>query len=109
MPSNVRELREDIQQFEKDLDRFDRRLDNTRLMLIQSMLLLRRMNLPPDIERAISSLIRARIVAEQWVRGIQMMQAAYLMGGPMSWAFAALTLGIATLTMTDLAMDVGGH
>jgi len=109
MPSNIKEIREDIQQFEKDLDRFDRRLENTRLMLIQSMLLLRRMNLPPDIERAISTLVRARMVAEQWVRGIQMMEAASLMGGPTGWAFAAVTLAIATLTMTDLAMDVGGH
>lgn len=109
MSSNVREMREEIRQFEVDLNRLENRLDNTRLAMIQFMLLLRRMNLPPDVERAISIMIRARMVTEQWVRGLELAQAAYLAGGPLGWGILALTLGIAVVTTTDLAMDIGGH
>lgn len=108
MSSNIREIRQEIRDFERDLANLDRRLSNTRLMLSQSLLLLRRLNLPPDINRAISALVRARLIAEQYARSLQLLQAAYLTGGPLTWAFAAVTLGVATLTAVDLAMDVGG-
>ena len=108
MSSNIREIRQEVREFERDLARLDRQLNNTRLMLSQSLLLLRRMNLPPEVNRVISMLVRARLVAEQYARSLQLLQAAYLAGGPAAWAFAAVTLGIATLTAVDLAMDVGG-
>ena len=109
MSSNIREIRQEIREFERDLARLDRQLNNTRLMLSQSILLLRRMNLPPDVNRAISIMVRARLIAEQYATSLQLLQAAYLAGGPMAWAFAAVSLGIATLSAVDLAMDLGGQ
>jgi len=108
MSSNIREIRQEVRELERDLARLDRQLSNTRLMLSQSILLLRRMNLPPDVNRAISIMVRARLTAEQYATSLQLLQAASLAGGPMAWAFAAVSLGIATLSAVDLAMDVGG-
>jgi len=106
MTSNIKEMKRDIEDFEKSLANAESRIENTRSQLITYMLLLRRMNLPPDVNKFISIMIRARMVSEQAVRAAYLLMAA---SGPWGWAMAIATAGVATLGTADIIMDLGGQ
>jgi len=109
LTSNVKEMREDIRQFEVDLKRAENRIDSTRAQLITYMLLLRKMHLPPEVEKAINIMVRARMVSEQASRAMNLLMAATLAGGPVAWAFALASMGIAVIGSADIAMDLGSQ
>jgi len=104
--SNVREMREEIRQFRGELEQLDNRLENTRNLFTSTMILMRKMNLPPEINMAINTLARARLSIDQFIRGLELAEAAVYSGGPVGWALALVTLGIAVISVTDLAMDL---
>lgn len=105
MTSNIKEMEKDIEDFERSLERANGRLENTRAQLITYMMLLRRMHLPPDVERFISVMIRARMTAEMATRSAYLMMAA---SGPMGWLMAIASAGVAVIGVSDIAMDLGG-
>jgi hypothetical protein len=111
MTSNIKEMKEDIKSFEKDLARADSRISNTRMELMTYMQLLQRMGLPPQVEKAISVMVKARMVSEQATRAFYALQAATLTGGPAAWAFAIATTGVAVLggySTASSVMELGG-
>jgi hypothetical protein len=111
MTSNIKEMKADINAFEQDLGRAQNRLSNTRMELITYMQLLQRMGLPPQVEKAISIMVKARMTSEQAVRALYALEAASISGGPAAWAFAIATTGVAVLGGYSTAasiMDLGG-
>lgn len=106
MTSNIQEMKRDLDDFDKALNRASDRIENTRSALITYMLLLRKMHLPPDVEKAISILVRARMVAEQATRAAYLLMAA---SGPWGWALAVATAGVAVIGTSDIIMDLGGQ
>ncbi len=111
MTSNIKEMQKDIQEFEQDLARAQNRISNTRIELITYLQLLQRMGLPPQVEQAITVMVKARLTSEQAARALYALEAASIAGGPAAWAFAAATTGLAALgafsTVTSV-MDLGG-
>lgn len=112
MTSNIKEMKEDIADFEKDLARAEGRIENVRAQLTAYLLLLQRAGLPPEIEKAISIIVRAKMTVEQTTRALYLLMAA---SGPWGWALAAATTGISLVgaygvaeSTRDLVMDLGG-
>ncbi len=112
MTSNIKEMKADIKDFENDLNRASSKIENSRAQLITYLMLLQRAGLPPEVEKAISILVRARMTAEMATRAMYLMMAA---SGPMGWALALASGGVAVMggmgiaqSTQDLAMDIGG-
>jgi len=111
MTSNIKEMQKDIKEFEQDLSRAQSRLSNTRIELMTYLQLLQRMGLPPQVEKAITVMVKARLTSEQAARALYALQAASIAGGPAAWAFAAATTGLAALGAFSTAssvMELGG-
>jgi len=111
MTSNIKEMQKDIVEFERDLGRAQNRLSNTRIELMTYLQLLQRMGLPPQVEKAITVMVKARLTSEQAARALYALQAASIAGGPAAWAFAAATTGLAALGAFSTAtsvMELGG-
>ena len=83
-------------------------LRRVQTLLMDTLLLMRRLNLPPDLNRAISLMMRARLTAERLIRSIELLQAATIAGGPIMWLTALVSFGISTFAASDLLMDLGG-
>jgi hypothetical protein len=112
MTSNIKEMKAEIADFDRDLQRAQNRIENTRAQLISYLLLLQKAGLPPEVDKAISILVRARMTAEQTTRAFYLLMAA---SGPMGWAMALASSGVALIgaygvaaSTQDLAMDIGG-
>jgi len=108
MTSNIKEMKSEVQDFERDLERAQSRIENTRMQLITYMLLLQRLGLPPEAEKAISLLVRTRMTAEASARALYLLQAATLAGGPVAWGMALASTGVALLGYTGIVMALGG-
>ena len=107
MPSNIAETRREVNELKADLTRLDAKVDDTHDLLVKTTILLRRLNLPPEIEKAIHTLVMARMSIEQWVRALELAEAAAYAGGPLGWTLALVSLGIATLSMQSLGSELG--
>jgi hypothetical protein len=108
MSSNIKEMKAEIGAFERDLARAENRIENTKFQLMTYMQLLQKAGLPPDIERAINVLVRAKMTAEQAQRAIYLLMAA---SGPAGWAMALASLGITVISgagTMSAAMEIGG-
>jgi hypothetical protein len=112
MTSNIKEMKADIAEFEKDLDRAQNKITNTRAMLLTYMELLRKAGLPPEVDKGLMILLRAKMVMDEARVAAYLLMAA---SGPLGWAMAAAQTGIvvagvmSTASATqDLVMDLGG-
>lgn len=112
MTSNIKEMKTEIADFERDLSRAQSRIENTKYQLLTYLTLLQRAGLPPDIEKAIGIIVRARMTIEQTQRALYLLLAA---SGPAGWLMALASAGVAvygfgsTVQATqDLVMDIGG-
>lgn len=108
MTSNIREMKEEIAGFEQDLARAQNRIENTKYQLLAYLQLLQKMGLPPDIEKAITIMVRAKMTTEQAQRALYLLMAA---SGPAGWAMALASLGITVASATgtaSAAMEIGG-
>ena len=103
MPSNIEEIRKDLEQFERDLNRADRRIDNSKQQVLTYMMLLQKLGLPLQVERAISILVRFGMTAEQATRALYMLMAA---SGPGGWAMGLATGAVSLMMMASVAADV---
>ena len=106
MTSNIKEMKADIADFEQDLARVETRMENNRQQLITYLMLLNRLGLPPEAERAISVLIKFRMTAETAVRASYMLMAA---SGPWGWGTAIATTMVAVIGTTSIAMELGAQ
>jgi hypothetical protein len=108
MSSNIKQMKADIAEFERDLARTENRIESTRYQLLAYIQLLQKSGLPPEVDKAISVMVRAKMTAEQAQRAFYLMLAA---SGPTGWAMALASAGIATISLTgtvDAAMEIGG-
>lgn len=111
MTSNIKEMKQDIQDFERDLSKAQNRISNTKIELVTYMQLLHQAGLPPQIQKAIEIITKAKMTSEQATRAMYALLAASAAGGPAAWAFAIATTGIAVLGAYSTAssvMDLGG-
>ncbi|MCK4481690.1 hypothetical protein KAU55_00575 [Candidatus Bathyarchaeota archaeon] len=108
MSSSIRETREEVKRLRREMESLERQLGSTRNVLNSTLLLMRKMNLPPDLNRAMSLFVRGRMVAEQFIRTLQLLAAAQAASGPMGWAVAGLTMGVTLFAYSDLVGDMQG-
>ena len=111
MTSNIKQMKQDLQDFDRDLAKAQNRLSNTKAELIAYIQLLQRMGLPPQVEKGIQIFVKAKMTSEQATRALYALQAASLAGGPAAWAFAIATTGLAVLGAYSTAssvMELGG-
>ncbi len=106
MSSNIKEMKAELDDFDRDLQRAQGRIESTRAQLITYMLLLNRLGLPPEIDRAINLLIRFRMTAELASRAAYLLMAA---SGPWGWAMAAATTGVAVIGGVSIVADLSGQ
>ena len=107
MSSNIRETKDQVNELTESLRRLDFKIDDTHDLLVKTTILLRKLNLPPEIEKAIHTLVMARMSIEQWVRALELAEAAAYSGGPLGWTLALVSLGIATLSTQNLGAELG--
>jgi len=107
MSSNIRETKDQVNELTESLRRLDFKIDDTHDLLVKTTILLRKLNLPPEIEKAIHVLVMARMAIEQWVRALELAEAAAYSGGPLGWTLALVSLGIATLSTQSLGAELG--
>lgn len=108
MSSNIKEMKADIAQFDQDLARAEKRIENTKYQLMAYIQLLQKSGLPPDVDKAINVLVRAKMTADQASRSMYILMAA---SGPMGWAMALASLGITVIGAAgtaQTAMEIGG-
>ena len=106
VPSNILEVQMQMNDFEKDMIRIERRMDNNRQQLMTYMMLLQRLGLPPEAERAISILVKVRMTAELATRSAYMLMAAT---GPLGWGMAIASSVATVIGSTSIAMDLGAQ
>lgn len=106
MSSNIKEMKAEVSDFDRDLQRAQGRIESTRAQLISYMLLLNRLGLPPQIDRAISWLVRFRMTAESASRAAYLLMAA---SGPYGWGMAIASTGVALIGGISLASDLTGQ
>lgn len=108
MTSNIKEMKEEITSFERDLAKAQNRIENTKYQLLTYLQLLQKSGLPPEIDKAITILVRAKMTAEQAQRALYLLMAA---SGPTGWAMALASIGITAISAAgtaNAAMEVGG-
>lgn len=103
MPSNIKDVMQELAVFEKDLHRVESQMDNNRRQLLTYLMLLQRLNLPTEAQAAISILVRTRMAAEQAYRSLMMLMAA---SGPWGWAMGLATGAASLVTMASVAADI---
>ena len=106
VPSNIKDVQMEMNDFDRDLARIETRMDNSRQQLMTYMMLLQRLGLPPEVERAISILVKFRMTAELATRSAYMLMAAE---GPMGWGMAIASSVATVIGTTSIAMDLGAQ
>lgn len=109
MTSNIKEMRSDLDAFDRDLQRVENRVENSRQQLMTFLMLLQKLGLPPEAERAIRVLVKTRMTAEQTVRALYMLQAFALAPTPIGLVMALATGAVAVLGASSIAADLGGQ
>ena len=106
MPSNIREVQDELAAFERDLHRIELKMDSNKQQLLTYLMLMQRLHLPPEGEAAIRIMLRVRMAAEQMYRSVLMLMAA---SGPGGWAMAIATGATAMITMSSVAADISNE
>jgi hypothetical protein len=112
MTSNIKEMKADVEDFERSLDRANNKIENTRAQLITYLILLQKAGLPPEVDKAINIIVRARMTAEQATRALYLLMAA---SGPEGWLMALASASVAAIgavgtasATQDMVMNLGG-
>lgn len=108
IPSNVRELREEVRKLEKELDKAERKGEQTAQRLRTSydvmmalVSLSTRMGLPEDVRGQIRQLQTLIMVYRQLYASAQLFYAA---SGPIGWAMFGITAASTAVTIGNLKM-----
>ncbi len=111
MSSNINTMKSELAEFERSLDGVKKRAADTVLDLNSVYILLRRLHLPPDVERATNVFLQGRSAAIKFAQGLELLTALSAASSlnPMSLIMVGATFGVAMLGAHNAAMELTGQ
>lgn len=109
--SNIQQMKAEMADFERSLEGVQKRAQDTVIDLTTVTLFLRRLNLPPELDRALMVFVRGRASVIKFIQAVEMLEllSAASSLNPLGLLSVGAMFGISILGASSAAMDLTGQ